>query len=620
MNPPTQISASQLIELQTSLIPESGQPLMVEIDISDEPASCQSLLVEDVMQQETSIVSGASVSIKGRGMPREDQDQQPRSVVDSGQPITLCVQGANSQSVNKAVDRLRNILSNAYSQSDSHNARQNRQNPSRPEAQDDLSELSDSHTPPMEPLYERVYVGLDHAPPAFDVRFCIEGEGASYLRHIEAETGAHVVLRGKRTSWSDKQVEHEEPLHCLISHNNPKMLEAARTLCENLIESVHAKFQRFRSHIHGPPHLLPPHPPAFPLHPYPPLPPHRRFRGYDRGYDRDYDREYDREYDPGYERGLDRGYDPSYDRGFNPHFDPRFDPRFDSRFDPRFDPCFEPSLDPCFDPCFNPRFNPGYDPGYRQAYYQEPPPHFRGRGSRPWRGRGRPPKRTPRKPWLTEEVLQLIERKRQAHLVRVRYPSAENEHAFRRLRAEVQNVVRRCKDKWRKENESNCESSDDDDQEESGRESEEKDIQTDDQEKVNPEPEQAEMPPPSKSSARRGTTKRRFTEEEPSDEGLLGYKHGPFHLATAETVSLDKKKSKVDEDAGLMPPPPPPPPSKQGKERQAKQHQIQSNLTPSLVAYDEEEEEVEEHEEKSNFILSDSSSDGNGPKPFWMAP
>uniref|UniRef100_A0A8C4X1Y4 KH homology domain-containing protein 4 n=1 Tax=Eptatretus burgeri TaxID=7764 RepID=A0A8C4X1Y4_EPTBU len=192
------------------------------------------------------------------------------SVVDSEQPITLCVQGANSQSVNKAVDRVRNILS------DSHNAQQNRQNPLHPEHQDDQLEPSHPRTPLMEPLYERVYIGLDHAPPAFDVRFCVEGEGSSYLKHVESETGARVVLRGRRTNWSDKHAEHEEPLHCLISHTNPKMLAAARTLCENLIESVHAKFQRFRSHIHGPPHLLPPHPPAFPPHPYPPLPPHRR--------------------------------------------------------------------------------------------------------------------------------------------------------------------------------------------------------------------------------------------------------------------------------------------------------------------------------------------------------
>ncbi|XP_061429967.1 uncharacterized protein LOC133356450 [Lethenteron reissneri] len=56
--------------------------------------------------------------------------------------------------------------------------------------------------------------------------------------------------------------------------------------------------------------------------------------------------------------------------------------------------------------------------------------------------------RPPQKPWLTEEVFRLIEKKRQAHSHRLQHPTSENEEVYRSLRSEVRRAVRRCKDGW----------------------------------------------------------------------------------------------------------------------------------------------------------------------------
>lgn len=74
--------------------------------------------------------------------------------------------------------------------------------------------------------------------------FCVAGGSDLcmqdlYINHIMNETGATVVLRGRGSEHLDSS--HEEtlqPLHLYLSSTNPKSLEAAKILAENLLDTI----------------------------------------------------------------------------------------------------------------------------------------------------------------------------------------------------------------------------------------------------------------------------------------------------------------------------------------------------------------------------------------------
>ncbi|KPP73887.1 hypothetical protein Z043_106997 [Scleropages formosus] len=265
----------------------ANELVVTEVDINDVPINCRNLLTKGKTQEEIRQYSGAIVSTKGYYMTNTEKAQAKG--VD--RPLYLHVQGKSQEEVNKAVMRIKEIISEDVLRTAAGQGRpivpvythppkpldpsQETQTPAPPPVQAPSQPnikpaVPQNHKPPV--LYNghsgisllckhlsfyilqnfvhtKVFVGLDQALPSFNVKEKVEGPASSYLQHIQSETGARVFLRGKGSGYIEQASRREsfEPLYLYISHPNSTGLEAAKKLCESLLQTVRAEHSRMVS-------------------------------------------------------------------------------------------------------------------------------------------------------------------------------------------------------------------------------------------------------------------------------------------------------------------------------------------------------------------------------------
>lgn len=95
---------------------------------------------------------------------------------------------------------------------------------------------------------EKLMIGLDHAPPAFDLRTQIIGVGGANLIYIRNETGAVATLRGRGSMFIDPAlgIESPEMMHLYIEHTRLDALQNAKQLARNLIETLQQELAHFQ--------------------------------------------------------------------------------------------------------------------------------------------------------------------------------------------------------------------------------------------------------------------------------------------------------------------------------------------------------------------------------------
>lgn len=254
--PPLLTKTPQSVPVLTT----TEETVVTEVDINDVPINCRNLLTKGKTQEEIRQVSGAVVSTKGIYTTETGRGK------GGERPLYLHVQGKSQDQVNKAVMRIKEIISEDVMRTAALLGGQQvpvippltlYPQPPRPVVPSRMPSAN-STTPqghrPAAPhsgsfVHIKLFVGLDQALPSFNVNEKVEGPGGTYLGHIQTETGARVFLRGKGSGYIEQASRREsfEPLYVYISHPNAAGLEAAKKLTESLLETVRAEHARLVS-------------------------------------------------------------------------------------------------------------------------------------------------------------------------------------------------------------------------------------------------------------------------------------------------------------------------------------------------------------------------------------
>ncbi|KAG9273508.1 hypothetical protein AMEX_G12656 [Astyanax mexicanus] len=248
----------------------SEEVVVTEVDINDVPVNCRNLLTKGKTQEEIRLYSGAVVSTKGLYM----SDVEKSSSTGVERPLYLHVQGRTQDEVNKAVLRIKEIISEdlvrasggqqpavmpplpIYPQPPRPATPAQPLRPHLPSSANPRlpnAPVTPAHRPPPPHsgsfVHTKIFVGLDQSLPSFNVNEKVEGPSGTYLQHIQTETGARVFLRGKGSGYIEQASRREsfEPLYLYISHPNSAGLESAKKLCESLLETVRAEHARMLS-------------------------------------------------------------------------------------------------------------------------------------------------------------------------------------------------------------------------------------------------------------------------------------------------------------------------------------------------------------------------------------
>ncbi|GAB0094906.1 hypothetical protein DMENIID0001_102320 [Sergentomyia squamirostris] len=199
-----------------------------EIVINDAPVVARNLLTKGQTQDEISKFSGASISTRGRFISPAER----KRVKIHERPLYLHIQAHTKHSLDLAVQRIRDIMQ----MEGPHHQRMQKFGPGA------------QQLPPTNTCVEKIMIGLEHAPPAFDLRGRLIGVGGANLHYIRNETGAMATLRGRGSMFLDPQFGQEspEPLHLYIEHLRPEGLQSARQLAKNLIETLQQELVQFQ--------------------------------------------------------------------------------------------------------------------------------------------------------------------------------------------------------------------------------------------------------------------------------------------------------------------------------------------------------------------------------------
>ncbi|CAN0857807.1 Protein RIK [Linum grandiflorum] len=193
-----------------------------EIVINDAEASARYKLTKRQTQEEIEKCTGAVVITRGKY-------RSPNAPADGEKPLYLHISaGAQLKETAErilAVDRAAAMVDKMLKQG--------------PSLQSSFPGFPAAVSNGVTALSTCVYLGFE-ADPSKNIAARIRGPNDQYINHIMNETGATVVLRGSgsRHPGLPDETEAQQPLHLFLLSTNSRSLENARSLAENLLQTI----------------------------------------------------------------------------------------------------------------------------------------------------------------------------------------------------------------------------------------------------------------------------------------------------------------------------------------------------------------------------------------------
>ncbi|KAI9731785.1 MAG: hypothetical protein M1834_004574 [Cirrosporium novae-zelandiae] len=94
---------------------------------------------------------------------------------------------------------------------------------------------------------ERIPINLEPIP-GFNLRAQVVGHQGAYVKHIQQETRCRVQIKGRGSGFMEHGTgrESDEPMYLHVAGPDPKEVQHAKELCEDLLGNVREQYERFK--------------------------------------------------------------------------------------------------------------------------------------------------------------------------------------------------------------------------------------------------------------------------------------------------------------------------------------------------------------------------------------
>ncbi|KAF3907220.1 hypothetical protein ABW20_dc0101421 [Dactylellina cionopaga] len=95
---------------------------------------------------------------------------------------------------------------------------------------------------------ERVPINLEPIP-GFNLRASVVGHQGAYVKHIQQETRCRVQIKGRGSGFMENGTnrESDESMYLHVTGPDPKEVQHAKELCEDLVKSVTEQYEQFKA-------------------------------------------------------------------------------------------------------------------------------------------------------------------------------------------------------------------------------------------------------------------------------------------------------------------------------------------------------------------------------------
>ncbi|MCJ1449633.1 MAG: hypothetical protein MMC23_010155 [Stictis urceolatum] len=175
--------------------------------------------------------TGADVTTRGNYYPDKSM------ATAANPPLYLHVTSTSKDGLEKAVQRIEELMKQELP-----NLVDERRFRRREPEQFERDELGRRKWPE-----ERIPIELEPLP-GFNLRAQVVGHGGAYVKHIQQETRCRVQIKGRGSGFMENGTgqESDEPMYLHVAGPDPREVQRAKELCEDLLGNVGEQYQRHK--------------------------------------------------------------------------------------------------------------------------------------------------------------------------------------------------------------------------------------------------------------------------------------------------------------------------------------------------------------------------------------